>query len=340
MEILYLSQYYPPEMGAAAVRVSELSKYWVQMGHKVNVVTGMPNHPDGIIHPSYKREYFKEEKHFGVKVLRVILYMTPNKGVIKRVIGFISFMITSFIVGLLKSNIDIVIATSPQLFVGLSGLIIAKLKNKPFVFEIRDIWPHSAVQMGVIKNKIIIKMMENLAMFLYRKADRIIIVIEEMREYLTKRGIDPSKIKFIPNGADAERFRNIKKKKIIEKYVNIKEHFIIGYIGVIGMAKGLEILVKAAKKIKDKRVFFVMIGDGAEKEKMGKLIKESHLKNIVLINKIPACDVPSALGEIDMGLVHIKDVSMIVLPAKMYEIMAAGKPILAGLNDIRANFIE
>ncbi|MFO8061837.1 MAG: glycosyltransferase family 4 protein [bacterium] len=340
MDILYISQYYPPEMGAPAARVSELSKYWVKFGNNVTVITGMPNHPDGIVHPTYKWEYFKEERKFGVRVLRVLLYVTPNKGVIKRVISFLSFMITSFIVGILKSGTDVVIATSPQLFVGLSGLIIAKLKGKPFIFEVRDIWPHSAVELGVLKNKFIIKMMEKLEMFLYSKAKKIVIVIDSMKEYLVKRGIKTDKIIFIPNGIDSERFNDFQEKTIIRKYPLTEGKFIIAYIGTIGMAHGLDIMIRAAEKTEDRDICYVIIGDGAEKDRVTSIARKKNLDNLLIIDKIPPQDVPAALQEIDMGLVHLRNIPMIALPSKIFEIMASQKPVLAGIKGKLADFIR
>ena len=343
MEILYLSQYYPPEMGAPASRVSELAKYWSKMGQRVTVITGMPNHPDGVIHPTYKWEYFKEEKTLGVHVLRVFLYATANKGVVKRIISFLSFMITSLILGLLKSHTDIVIATSPQLFVGLSGLIIAKMKKKPFVFEVRDIWPQSAVELGVIKNKYVIRAMEMLENILYSKANMIIIAVKGMKEILVSKGVSENKIRYIPNGIDEERFNMNKKYHILRKKHQLKDKFIIGYIGTIGLAHGLQIIPKAAAKIRNSKVHFVIIGDGAEKDELLQTIKSYNLKNVSFLGIMAREYIPSILEEIDLGFIHLKCIPFFenaALPSKLFEIMAAGKPILAGISGIVSDFIK
>ncbi len=338
-----MSQYYPPEMGAPASRVSELAKYWSKMGQKVTVITGMPNHPDGIVHPTYKWEYFKEEKTLGVHVLRVFLYATANKGVIKRIISFLSFMTTSLILGLLKSHTDIVIATSPQLFVGLSGLIIAKMKKKPFVFEIRDIWPQSAVELGVIKNKQVIRAMEMLENILYSKANMIIVAVKGMKKILVSRGVNGNKIHYIPNGIDEERFNTEKKEFILGKKVELKDKLIIGYIGTIGLAHGLQIIPEAAAKIRNSNVHFIIIGDGAEKDKLLQTIKAYNLKNVSFLGVMPREYIPSILGEIDLGFIHLKYIPFFknaALPSKLFEIMAAGKPVLAGISGTVSDFIK
>jgi len=341
MDILYISQYYPPEMGAPSARVSELSKYWVKFGNNVTVITGMPNHPDGIIHPTYKWEYFKEERKFGVRVLRVLLYVTPNKGVIKRVISFLSFMITSFIVGILKSGTDVVIATSPQLFVGLSGLIIAKLKGKPFIFEVRDIWPQSAVELGVISNRFIIAAMERLECLLYVKASKIIVAVKGMEKIISQKGIDPQKIHFIPNGIDAERFKS-EKRTILRNRKHLQGKFLVGYAGTIGMAHGLDIIPKTARLLEDTNIHFVIIGSGAEREKISDIIEKEHLNNVTMLGKMPQETIPSVLSELDMGFVHLKDFPLMhnAVPSKIYEIMASGTPVLAGISGIGRRFIE
>ncbi len=342
MNILYISQYFKPEMGAPAARVSELSKYWVKFGNNVTVITGMPNHPNGIIHPTYKWEYFKEEKKHGIRVLRVFLYVTPNKGVFKRIISFFSFMITSLIVGLLMQRTGVVIATSPQLFVGLSGYVIAKMKKKPFVFEVRDIWPQSAIELGVLKNKYIIKMMEKLEKFLYEKSDLIIVAVESMKGIIANKGIDEKKIKFIPNGIDKNRFSNIKKTNYIKSKIKNKDAFIIGYIGTMGLAHKLEILLESAKHFQDKNVYFVLIGDGADKEHLENIKKRENIKNVLILDKVLPEEVPGIMQEIDMGFVHLRDIPLMkdAVPSKIYEFMAAGKPILAGVSGIAKDFIE
>lgn len=340
MNILYISQYYPPEMGAPSARVSELSKYWVKMGHNVTVITGMPNHPTGIIHPTYKWEYFKEEEHLGIRVLRVFLYVAPNKGVFKRIISFLSFMVTSLVVGLLMKTPDIIIATSPQLFVGLSGLLIAKLKRRPFIFEVRDIWPQSAVDLGIIRNRFVIRLMEMLEKELYQKSDAIVTAVSDMSVHISAK-TNPSKIFYIPNAVDIERFESAPDIEFDWRRDN-NDKFIIGYIGTIGLAHGLNIVIECAKKMRDKNVAFVLIGEGADKQHLKELLQAENISNVYIEDQISLDSVPSAFRQIDAGLVHLRDVPIMqgALPSKIFEIMAAGIPVLAGIKGHGRKFIN
>lgn len=341
MNILYISQYYPPEMGAPSTRVSELSRYWVKMGHNVTVITGMPNHPNGIIHPTYKWEYFKEEEHLGIRVLRVFLYVAPNKGVVKRIISFLSFMITSLIVGVLMKTPDIIVATSPQLFVGFSGLVIAKIKRRPFVFEVRDIWPQSAVELKMLKNHTIISLMEKLEKLLYEKAQAIIVVVESMKEKIIKKSAKKDHIYFIPNGVDTERFEIVKRPSVLHLRQTYKDRFLIGFIGTIGINHNLSTILDAAIRLKDTPIHFIIVGEGADKNNIVKYKNEHNITNVAIYDKIDLQEVPYVLGELDAGIINQQNTVLAkhTLPAKMYEIFASGKPILAGIDGIGKDII-
>ena len=329
-------------MGAPSQRVSELAKFWVKQGHSVSIITAMPNHPDGIVHTKYRWEYFKEEWFDGVRILRVFLYVTPNKGVLKRIFSFISFTITSLFVGLFMNKPDIVIATSPQLFVGISGLFIAKLKKIPFVFEIRDIWPQSAVELKMIRSHLVIRLMEKLERFLYYKADRVVVVVKNFTEQLAKKHVNKEKIVFVPNGIDKTRFENKTNKEIIGRYFDRKNKFVIGYFGTMGLAHGLDIVVKAAEHYRKTNVFFVLVGDGAEKEKIKRHAAARKIENLLVLEKIPAGEIPYAINEIDAGLIHLKKLPIFTeaLPSKMFEYMAMGKPLLAGVSGSAKELLE
>ncbi|PIP14559.1 MAG: hypothetical protein COX48_00095 [bacterium (Candidatus Stahlbacteria) CG23_combo_of_CG06-09_8_20_14_all_34_7] len=341
MKILFISQYYPPEVCAPSARVSELTKYWQRDGNTVTVITGMPNHPDGIIHPRYKWEYFKEEWVNGVRVLRVILYVTPNKGFQKRIISFLSFMITSFITGLFVVKPDVVIVTSPQLFLGLTGYMVSRFRKIPFVFEVRDIWPQSAIDLKIIKSRFIIKFMEIFERFLYSKADLIIVVTPMQKINVKMKCNKKKKVECIPNGIDPEIFDVKDEKKILWKD-GVKKGFTVICIGTIGLSHNLEILVRAAQKMKNKNIYFFIVGDGAQREKIENSIKEKKLENIFVYDKIPKTDVPYALKESDVGFSHLRDLPMAreMYPAKMFDIMAAGKPLLIGIHGGAKDLIE
>ena len=207
LKILYISQYFPPEMGAPAARVSELSQRWVQAGHEVTVLTGFPNHPDGIIRPEYRKSFrrmvFRERVH-DVNVVRSWLLPFPNRRPLERMLNYSSFLASAAITGSFLGAPDAVIASSPQLLVGLAGWWISRLKHVPFIFEVRDLWPESLVAVGVGNARSALhRSLAKIAAFLYRKADHIVVVTPAFREFLMSRWqVSGEKISVVPNGVE------------------------------------------------------------------------------------------------------------------------------------------
>ena len=211
MKILYVSQYFPPEMGAPAARAAELSRHWAAMGHDVSVLTGFPNHPTGVIPPGYKKQFRKgvvHEKIDGVHVSRTLLLPFPNRKAHQRMLNYSSFCVSAAITGMFLQKPDVVIATSPQLLVGLSGWWIARRKRVPFVFEVRDLWPESLAAVGMGKpDSTLHRTLGKIAGFLYRHSDRIVAVTPAFEEYLVNTGAFPAKkISVIENGVETDLF--------------------------------------------------------------------------------------------------------------------------------------
>ena len=212
MHILFLTDNFPPETNAPATRTFEHIKYWVKKGIRVTVITGAPNFPEGKIYSGYKNKWLIKENIDGIEVWRVKTYISANQGVFKRIIDFLSFMISSFIFGILVKNVSVVIGTSPQFFTVISAWALSKLKKVPFVFELRDIWPDSVSALGVLKNSLVIKIFVKIEIFLYHQSDLIISVTNAFKTELSNRGIDPKKIKVVLNGADLDKYIPISKK--------------------------------------------------------------------------------------------------------------------------------
>jgi len=207
VKIIYITQYFPPEIAAPAVRVSELSKHWVAAGHDVTVLTGFPNHPTGVVSPEYlsklRRLVFREQKD-GVKVIRTWLWPRPNRKALGRMLSFVSFAVSAAISGLFLSRPDIVIATSPQLLVGLTGWWIARAKRVPFIFEVRDLWPESLSAVGMGNDQSILhRILGMIAGFLYRQCDRIVVVTPAFKEHLIENWeVQATKIAVVPNRSE------------------------------------------------------------------------------------------------------------------------------------------
>ncbi len=332
--ILYISQYFPPEVNAPANRVYEMAKAWVGRGRKVKILTGFPNHPNGVIPKPYRRKIYTRESIGGIEVHRCWIYAAPNRGFVRRIASYLSFMLSAIVFGLCKiGRVDCVIATSPQLFVAVAGWIISLVKRTPFVFEVRDLWPEEIVAVRAIKNRRIIRPLEKLEIFLYRRADRIIAVAEGTIEILTRRGIPASKFALIPNGVDADRFRRAEHRNRVRQKLNLDGDFLVSYIGTVGMAHKLEVFLEAARLLRDTpRLKFLIVGDGAEKQKLIHQKQEMGLDNVLFLDQQSREKIASFYHAADCCLVHLRRADLFLknIPSKIFEIMACGKPILLG----------
>ncbi|MEW5873778.1 MAG: glycosyltransferase family 4 protein [Candidatus Zixiibacteriota bacterium] len=332
--ILFLTHYYPPETNAPASRVSELARLWASSGHVVDIVTGMPNHPNGIIPESYRGAWYRQETQDGVTIHRGRIYPAPNRGHLRRILNYLSFLIAGTVTALAKAQRpDCVIATSPQLFCAVSGWIVAALRRIPFILEIRDIWPEEIVAVGAIRNRLVIRLLERLEMFLYRRATRIVVVAQGSIDILTSRGVPQSKLELIPNGVDTDRFLPGPRQNRVRRELQVNGDFLVSYIGTIGMAHRLEVILDAAEKLRDHPgVKFMIVGDGAERDRLRNLALRRGLTNVLWEDAQPRNRVADYYSASDACLVHMRRAELFThnVPSKMYEIMAAGRPMLLG----------
>ena len=345
MKITFLCQYFPPEMGAPSARTYEHSRYWAATGHDVTVVTGFPNHPTGIIRPEYRGMFARSEKIEGINVFRTWIYCAANKGFFKRVLNFLSFFFSSWVMGaILTERPHVVIGTSPQFFCAVSAYLLSVVKRVPFVFEVRDIWPQSAVELGALKNPWIIRVLERIELYLYRHAALIVIVAESFRRHIVEKGIDPQKITMIPNGIDAQYLDNgaIDPLQLRAEY-GLEGKFIVSYIGTHGMSHALDTVLRAAHELKaDSGVHFLFIGEGAEKKKLQAQTQELALQNITFLNEQPREQLLSFYRASNVSLVPLRDLPIFktVLPSKIFELMGTGCPIICSVQGEAQALIE
>lgn len=338
MNIVIICHYFYPEIGAPSARIYETAKHWVQEGHQVTVVTCFPNHPTGIIPETYRGLLFKEENLNGIRVLRNFVYATPNEGFIKKTLGHISFMVSSVLLSLPKlKKQDIIIVSSPTFFSVFSAFIMSSLKRVPLIFEVRDLWPEAIVKLGVLKNNLIIKILEYFEMCFYRYASKVIVVTNSFKDNLVSRGIDRDKIEVITNGVDESFFAPHKEqeiKKFRDKH-NLEDKFVLLYSGAHGMSHALERIIEVAYILKDsKNIFFLFVGEGAEKKKIIERSKELGLENVSFLPGQLKEAMPLIYGIADVCLVPLKKIDIFkgFIPSKIFEIMASQKPILASLD--------
>lgn len=336
MRILFISQYFPPEMGAPSARTHELCRSWVERGESVAVITGFPNHPTGIIPNEYKQHLYKMERIDGIRVIRTYVYPAANKGFFKRIIGYVSFMFSSILIGPWRTGkIDLVIATSPQFFVAIAGYIISLIRRKPYVFEVRDLWPESIVQLGQIRSKLIIRILEYLEVFLYRKAAMIVVVAESSVPIIKSKGISGDKIRIIKNGVDLELFHPQKDAPQLRQRLQMENKFVVSYVGTMGLSHALDKVLETAKLLEEQsQIHFLLVGEGAEKERLLEIREKLNLNNVTFLNQVEKQMLPYYYALSDVVLVTLRKLPLFrcVIPSKIFEIMAMAKPIIIGVD--------
>lgn len=344
LKVLYISHYFPPEVNAPALRVSEMASRWADNGADVTVLTGFPNHPSGIIPEQYKGMKRLVTKFKNIKLIRTYLYAAPNKGFLKRILNYLSFMFSAILLGTPKAGKpDIVIATSPQFFVAVAGYIISRIKRCKFVFEIRDVWPEEIVAVGAIKNRFIIRILETIEMFLYKKADLLVAVAQGTIDILTERGIPEDKIVLYPNGVNIDHFQSGSDGSEIRRKLGFENKFVVSYVGTHGMAHKLENLLSAAKELSEyKDIQFLFVGDGAEKKKLVEMAYEMNLSNVLFHDQISHDLIPAFYKATDLFMVPLRRAKLFTknIPSKIYEIMAVKKPILISTEGESRNLVE
>lgn len=346
MRILYLSQYYPPEMGAPSSRVSQLARTWAADGHDVTVLTGFPNHPTGVVPPAYRGwPYVRRELDHGVKVVRTPVFAAPNAGLFKRSLNYLSYAASAAVLGpLLTSRPDVLIATSPQFLTAVAGYELARLKRVPFVFEVRDLWPRSIVEVGAMKaGSPVVRAMEAAELFLYRHADRIVVVTDSFVDEIAARGIDRRKISVIKNGVELGMFTPGPKDNAVRRELGLEGKFVAAYIGTHGMAHGLDTMLDAAALLRDDDRFrLVLIGEGADKAKLKERAAREGLSNVLFVDQQAHARIPDFVRAADATLVLLKarELFKTVIPSKIFEFMGAARPIVLGVDGEARRIIE
>ena len=336
-------------MGAPAARVSELAERWAQSGHDVTVLTGFPNHPTGIIRPEYRKSFRRaifHERVGNVNVVRSWLLPLPNRRPIERMLNYSSFLASAAITGSFLGAPDVVIASSPQLLVGLSGWWIARLKHVPFIFEVRDLWPESLVAVGVGNAKSVLhRSLTRIAAFLYQKADHVVVVTPAFREFLVDRWQVPAeKISVVPNGVETRMFSPQFPDHDLRNSLGGDGKFVASFIGTMGLAHGLNSLIAAAERLQktEPDVLFMLVGEGADRERITALAQAKGLSNIRFVPQQLRENVPEYIAASDVCLVLLKksEVFETVIPTKMLEFMSCAKPVILGVGGQAREMIE
>lgn len=331
MRILFFSEQFWPEANAPAIHVYERVRCWVRAGHEVTVITSAPNFPEGVLHDGYRNAWRSVEYIDGVKVVRVKTYITANKGMIGRVLDYLSYMVSSLMLSNLEQCPDVVISTSPQLFTAVTGVAYASLWHRPHVFELRDLWPASIVAVGAARPGLGIRVLERLELFLYRRSKRIIAFTESFKRDLVRRGIEPERVEVIPNGVDLAAFSPRARDTALARELGLPENTkVVSYFGTLGLAHGLDVAIDAMVHLQDAPVHLLLAGPGAEWDMVENRIRKLGLANVTILPRQPREQMPRLWSLTDIALISLRDTEVFrtVIPSKMYEAVAMGCPVL------------
>ena len=342
MKLLFITDNFPPETNAPATRTYEHAKEWVKQGVEVTVITCAPNFPQGKIYKGYKNRLYQKETIDGIEVIRVWSYITANEGFAKRVADYLSFAFSAFWAGFFR-DYDVIIATSPQFFTTWTAAALSKIRRKPWIFELRDLWPESIRTVGAMrKESRVLDWLERVELWLYRDADKVVAVTDAFKENLIARGIDAAKIEVVTNGANLDLYSPREKDATLLRALGLEDKFIVGYIGTHGMAHSLDFIVSCLAKVKDPQIHFLFVGAGAVKKEIVRMAKELELDNVSFHEPVSKEEVPRYLSIIDVSLASLKksDTFKTVIPSKIFEASAMGKPTLLGVEGQAQEILE
>ena len=334
--ILFLTDNFPPEVNAPASRTFEHAREWVGCGFSVTVITCVPNFPHGKVFQGFANKLITVSYVEGIRVIRVWSYITANEGFLKRVLDYISFAVSALIVGIFV-RADIIVATSPQFFTAIAGNLLAFLKFRPWIMEVRDLWPESIAAVGAMKRGKLYRFLEWVELRLYHSAKRIVVVTDSFKQNLVSRGVEPQKIFVHKNGVLINQFTHLPKdKSLLNEHPELKSKFVFAYVGTHGMAHGLSFVLDSLSELQNNypQLHFLFIGEGAEKRNLLSQAKELNLTNVTFLPLVQKSEINRYLSLMDVALVNLRksDTFKTVIPSKIFEAAAIGKPIFLGIE--------
>lgn len=349
MHILLIHQYFQEKDDPGGLRWNSISKFWAGKGHKITVIAGMTHYTKGIRNPKYNNKYvYVDEFAENIKVIRTHVSDSYNNNFKGRFKAYFSFIFSGIYGGLFKAKekYDLILVSSPPLSVGVIALVLSFFKRKPIVFEIRDLWPESAIETGILKNKLLINLSFRLERIMYKKAKLINVLTPAMRNTLIiKKQVSAEKIIYIPNAADFELSDKLQKEfnpRELRKVLGIEDKLVLCYVGAHGVANHLIQLVKAAEILKDEPICFLLIGDGMLKNKLMARVKTKELNNFIFIDSVSKEEALKYIMASDIGLSVLKKVETFktVYSNKTFDYMSCKKPVIMLIDGISKQLIE
>jgi glycosyltransferase involved in cell wall biosynthesis len=344
MRLLFLTQFYPPEVGATQNRVSDLAKRLVRAGHSVTVVTALPNYPEGRVFEGYRKRLWMEDASEGVRILRVWTYATNSVGVIRRLFSYLSYTLAATIMALLKGgDHELLYVESPPLFLGIAGILVSRCRKSRFLFNVTDLWPASAVALGILRNPAAIRFATWLEVFIYKHCNIITGQTEGIVDSI--RAMDPGvPVTLVMNGVSPEAYVHGSAVRDQRRHdLGFSNSFVVGYAGRHGVAQGLDTVLRAAEIVSGQHdIQFAFFGDGPEKDKLLQFSERNRLQNVRFFSPRPAADMPEILSCFDAAVVPLKKLDLFrgALPCKLFECMAAGVPVIVAIEGEAKRLVE
>lgn len=335
MKILWVAQWFPPDLGALPARITEMSRVWIREGHDVTVVTAFPHHPLGVIPERYRGKLVIEESYEGIRVVRCWLWALPNRRMWQRTLCQISFAVSSVFFALWRpARPDVVIVSSPPFFAVPAGWAFSRLRRAPLVFEVRDLWPAVFVASGVLSEGLVYRLLSAMEKASYRAAKKIVVVTKSFRQDLIERGVPAEKVAVVVNGADPDLYAPRPAPAMRERLSRGAE-FLVTYVGTHGILQGLEQILDAAEAFReDSRVAFAFVGEGARKDALIAEAKRRGLSRVAFHKAVSKDEVPEVYAASDACVVCLRPLPIFrkFVPSKIFEVLASGRPLVAALE--------
>ena len=340
MNVVFFSHYFPPEGNAPASRTYDHCSRWVKDGVQVQVITCAPNVPDGAVYEGYRNRLWPQRETVdGVEVIRVWTYLRKSPGKLDLILNYLSYLVTAlFAFVFFVRRPSVIVATTPQFFCGIAAVLASWLKWCPLVLEVRDIWPESIVTVGAIRRGMVIRILEAMERWMYRSASHIVAVGPGYRDNILSKSDVGDRISIVTNGVDTEQYLPKNDSDEIAKRYDLGMRFVCSYVGTIGMAHGLDVVVRVAEKLRDagrEDIVFLLVGGGTRLESLRDIVAAKQLDELIkFTGRIDKAEVPEALAASDACLVHLSKVDLFkhVIPSKIFETMAMERPIIMGVR--------
>lgn len=342
MRVTILSQYYDPE---PVPKAGEIARALRARGHETTVITGFPNYPSGRLYDGFRLRLIQRETCEGIPVVRTFEYPYHGKNIMGRLMNYSSFVFSAPLGAVFGPRPDVMYVWHPPLTVGVAAWLISRLRGIPFVYDVQDIWPESAVLSGLMKEGFLVRIMSWLERFVYRRAAHLIVVTEGARRNLVSKGVSPDKVTVMPHWVDESLFDESanERRESVRQELQWDDHFVVLFAGNLGLVQGLDSVVRAAAQLPaSSRVLVVMMGDGSDRQRLIAMTRELYVSDRVrFVERQPMSRMPELMAAADSLLVHLRrsELSRYVIPTKTLAYLAAGRPILMAMEGAAADLV-